>query len=123
MMEDLLAIDINAEQVVMRTEPSIADCDVEVGGNHMLSTDSEDCALEINVAVCNSDEEDDEELAPANWEGLDNIIFNFWGPLHSPRSMIQKTWRSITYSVALSAIALLAIRTYHHYNMIHVLNK
>jgi hypothetical protein len=41
---------------------------------------------------------------------LDNIIFNFWGPLHSPRSMIQKAY-SDTYSVALSAIAHLAIRT------------
>jgi hypothetical protein len=43
---------------------------VEAGHNHVLSTDSEDCILEINVVMPNLDEKDNEKLPPANWEGV-----------------------------------------------------
>jgi predicted RNase H-like nuclease (RuvC/YqgF family) len=58
--------------VVVRIEPSSADCGMEAGGNQVLSTDSEDCALVINVAMPEEDEDEDEdkELPPANWEGI-----------------------------------------------------
>jgi hypothetical protein len=70
MIEDLPAIEINAEQVVMRIQPSSAGCGVEAGRNHILSTDSKDCVLEINVAMRDSNEEDNKELLLANWEGV-----------------------------------------------------
>jgi hypothetical protein len=70
MTEDLSATNINAKQVVMTIEPSTASCGVEVGGNQVQSADLGDCALKINVAMEDSDEEHDEELLPANWEGV-----------------------------------------------------
>ena len=69
-IEDLPTTKINVEQVVMRIEPSSAGCGVEAGGNHMLSMDSKDCVLEINVAMQDSNEEDKEELLLPNWEGV-----------------------------------------------------
>jgi hypothetical protein len=70
MTEDLPATDINAEQVVMIIGSSNAGCGVEAGGNHVLSTDFEDYALEINVAMPDLEEEEDEEIPSANWEGI-----------------------------------------------------
>jgi predicted RNase H-like nuclease (RuvC/YqgF family) len=35
-----------------------------------LSMDFEDCGLEVNVAVKDSDEEDNEVLLPKNWKGV-----------------------------------------------------
>jgi hypothetical protein len=43
---------------------------VEVGGNHPISKDVEDCGVEVNVAMEDSDEDDDEVLPPGNWEGV-----------------------------------------------------
>jgi hypothetical protein len=57
MTEDLPATNINVEQVVMTIEPSTAGCGMEAGGNQMQSTNFGDYALEINVAMVDSDEE------------------------------------------------------------------
>ena len=56
MIEDLLATNINAKQVVITIEPSTVSCGLEVGKNQVQSTDLGDCALKINVAMADSDE-------------------------------------------------------------------
>ena len=49
MIEDLLATDINAEQVGMRIKPRTAGCTMEASGNHPLSIES--CGPKVNIAM------------------------------------------------------------------------
>jgi hypothetical protein len=70
MMENLPATNITTEKVDTRTEPNTACCVVEAGGNHPVSKKTEDCGAEVNVAMEDSDEDDDEVLPLGYWEGI-----------------------------------------------------
>jgi hypothetical protein len=70
MMEDLPATDITTEQVDTRTESNTISCVVEARGNHPVSKEVEDCGAEVNVAMEDSDEDDDEVLPLGYWEGI-----------------------------------------------------
>jgi hypothetical protein len=66
MMEDLLATDITIEQVDTRTEPSTTGCIVKIGGNHPVSKETADYGAKVNVAMEDSNEDDDEVLLLGN---------------------------------------------------------
>jgi hypothetical protein len=70
MMEDLLATDITIEQVDTRTEPSTTGCIVKIGGNHPVSKETADYGAKVNVAMEDSNEDDDEVLLLGNWEDV-----------------------------------------------------
>jgi hypothetical protein len=76
MMEDLSQTDINAEQVEMNMEPSIADRAVEAGGDHPPLMDYEEHTLEVDVVVLDTDGEDNKVLPSENWQGIMEKDYN-----------------------------------------------
>jgi chromosome segregation ATPase len=70
LMEDLPATDITIERVDARTEPSTTGFVVEAVVEHPLSKEREDSGAEVNVAMEDLEEDEDEVLLPGNWKGI-----------------------------------------------------
>jgi predicted RNase H-like nuclease (RuvC/YqgF family) len=70
LMEDLLATDIITERVDTRTTPNTIGYVVEAAVEHPLSKEREDGGAKVNVAMEDSEEDEDEVLPPGNWKGI-----------------------------------------------------
>jgi hypothetical protein len=77
----------------MRIEPSSADCGMEVGGNHLLSTNFKDCTLEINVVMPDLEEEEDKELLPISATAQANVRYRDWRARLRTSTVAFSSWK------------------------------
>jgi hypothetical protein len=70
MWEDLPMTCINAENADISNEPTTAIVAVVNGGDHLLSMDSEERTLEVNVVVHDVNENNNDELPWQSWLGI-----------------------------------------------------